>query len=705
MRTIGGLVELSLISCVEPFRCLLLTSLPARLQIAAARTSVARRRSDPIDEPCRGVVHIYYCAVLGTFTPKSSPELVRRGLVLAWFAVWAGQAFGLVAQCGCRPIMNRCGITALIVYGILLVSEALFAQPAAQGSNLGTTLSTNRVLELDGTNSWVELPPNIFNDLTEATVEAWVKWDLSVEKDMPFFCFGAESFSMFAGSARGTPQLKYVIYDARARRYGPWADQDAPEVIQAGRWCHVAVVSGRQGMNLYFNGVLVWHSAYAGSFAQMRPSKVNYLGKSTWGEDTDFRGQIDEFRVWRAARTENQIRQTMFRRLTGREDGLVGLRNFNDASAKDATPNGHHGEFMSQARCVAAELPTAEQLSPLPGLLQIQLDYGQTAPVADTIVRLSTRGWARNWLAPENTNTMTVAVRDTGLHYDLAVCNRDQAALLTNLQFSPRPQSIRVKLEDVRRAPAGRATVLAGLVEELGSPDPAKRPLWPFRCLGLLPRSSEFLEWRLAAALLFAGLTVCFALLHFLLFAFYPRLRSNLHYALFAASAGLSGFLYSWVMDSLSTSPNGLAFGLGFLTAVVGLRLLYSLFRDTVPQRWFAYLGVCGVMTALWVASDLRLTPSVQPRFLGSFSLANLLALIFDTGIGMTVEQLGKLFDAFSQAEASTQQRCGGTGVGLALSRKFCQMLGGDITVQSEAGKGSIFTVRLPVLAPKLGAP
>jgi signal transduction histidine kinase len=67
-----------------------------------------------------------------------------------------------------------------------------------------------------------------------------------------------------------------------------------------------------------------------------------------------------------------------------------------------------------------------------------------------------------------------------------------------------------------------------------------------------------------------------------------------------------------------------------------------------------------------------------------------------DTGIGMTAEQLSRLFQAFSQAETSTHAKYGGTGLGLALSRKFCQLMGGDISVTSERGTGSVFTVTLP---------
>jgi len=69
---------------------------------------------------------------------------------------------------------------------------------------------------------------------------------------------------------------------------------------------------------------------------------------------------------------------------------------------------------------------------------------------------------------------------------------------------------------------------------------------------------------------------------------------------------------------------------------------------------------------------------------------------VSDSGIGMTPEQMAKLFEAFSQADASTSRHYGGTGLGLAITRRFCRMMGGDVTVESTPGRGSTFTVRLP---------
>ena len=69
-----------------------------------------------------------------------------------------------------------------------------------------------------------------------------------------------------------------------------------------------------------------------------------------------------------------------------------------------------------------------------------------------------------------------------------------------------------------------------------------------------------------------------------------------------------------------------------------------------------------------------------------------------DTGIGMTPDQQAKVFEAFTQADASTTRTYGGTGLGLAITKSFCRLMGGDVTLASEAGKGTTFTIRLPTV-------
>jgi signal transduction histidine kinase len=70
--------------------------------------------------------------------------------------------------------------------------------------------------------------------------------------------------------------------------------------------------------------------------------------------------------------------------------------------------------------------------------------------------------------------------------------------------------------------------------------------------------------------------------------------------------------------------------------------------------------------------------------------------IVTDTGVGMTREQSAKIFDPFTQADVTTTRKYGGTGLGLALVSRFCQMMGGDVAVDSQPGIGSRFIIRLP---------
>ena len=330
---------------------------------------------------------------------------------------------------------------------LLLCSVApLHAQTAQPGNlqpstfNLQPTPTPNRVLELDGTNSFVELPPNIFNELTEATVEFWARWD---RLDGPGwkrpFSYGGGPQHDFSVATRGGG-LWFVICDAQAGLQ----DLFVPDVLWAKEWVHVAAVSGRGGMRLYLNGMLVGNNSYPGSFAATKDGGLNRIGKTVVPTDNDrdppFKGGLDEVRVWSVAHTEAQIRETMFQRLTGQEPGLAGLWNFDNVEngvVKDATSGAHHGRLTGNAKIVEAQLPGSSQLN-LPAILLGKINDSLGNPVANATIRVfhQEQETATTQSHPDGTYSLVLRPEQAEETFDLRTDAGDLGAWMSGVTCS-----------------------------------------------------------------------------------------------------------------------------------------------------------------------------------------------------------------------------------------------------------------------------
>ena len=222
----------------------------------------------------------------------------------------------------------------------------------------------NRVLELDGDGSYVELPNNIFQNLTEATVEVWAKWD-RFNAYSRVFEFGATWQSMSLFNQASGSDLRFNLYPQPAKN-APALMYTARTngVLRTNEWFHIAALSGPGGMRLYLNGVLVARHTNEACLAAIKTEQLNLLGRGLVRnpDDRDFFGQIDEVRVWNYRRSAEQIRDNMNRRLSGREEGLVGLWNFDDGAVTDSSPGAHNGKLHGNARIVSPSLPAGLQL-------------------------------------------------------------------------------------------------------------------------------------------------------------------------------------------------------------------------------------------------------------------------------------------------------------------------------------------------------
>jgi signal transduction histidine kinase len=730
-------------------------------------------------------------------------------------------------------------------------------------------MSQNQVLDLPGTNSYVALPADVFSDFTEATIEGWVKWR-TLPMSSTFFEYGSyrRSIALRVGIGHGNLHLRLYPRDH------PLVEIICPRVLTTNQWCHLAVVSGTNGLKLYFNGVLVDTNRFQGSLASFGSAEHYYLGRSLSPQISDLQGQLDEVRVWKVARSGDEIRETMFRPLTGNEESLTALWNFDDGSARDASKAGHDGRLMGHATTISAPFPA-------PSVVFADLPYGKhrKTPVPILVALLLLPIALLHLLLfifypPIKTNLyMGVFTGWMVAAYSGAVAELPRGAeraltivallcllcLIYSLLRSEFPKYFRLLLllyggaalvlglaDHANTLPAGGSGFprMSGYAVQMGAqavfqltmleilrtlivaiykrrpgarilglvalPFFAAGYLGFFHSLGLnvgtvgrkIARSEhlpQYLQLGCIAAIS-VHLARNFAVLNRSLNQRTIELagaNQSLQQARQAAEAAKlaadeanhakSRFL-AGMSHELRTPLNAIigysemlqeeAPEVGADTLVPDLRKIHSaakhqlgLINDILDLSKIEagkmelciesfdvakLVGdVAGTVEPL-VAKNSNRLKVVCPSDIGEMRsdptklrqvLFNLLSnackftengtvtlevrrseigargamptlpptlppalptaascLLFqvsDTGIGMTPEQLGKMFQAFVQADARTSKKYGGTGLGLALSRKFCQLMGGELTVQSEFGKGSIFAVVLPLDGPK----
>ncbi len=541
----------------------------------------------------------------------------------------------------------------------------------------GQILLGRQVLTLDGEGSFVELPRGVFAGLKQATVEGWIKWE-RLDPFSRFFEYGATQRSIAVMHHEVSPDLMFQVWPGTRRASGIHMSG----IIRSNEWCHIAAVCGTGGMKLYFNGVLLGDHPSSVSFSEMGPQARAFLGKSAWfRHDGATKGQLAEFRVWNTVRSQQEIREGLFRRLSGNEPGLVGVWPF-DGNAEDLGTNRYHGLVRGRAEFFQGSLPSTEELprfavvdgqtlDPMGNLLNKVLVYldaeGNTRtfsrsgimgsfPVAnpgsfrmasyDVMVPLRIEGVATNGYS----GSAEVVLRPGEVHKLNLVLNpvgpggripspllRYFSRELTNSPVSRRISAARrwaeagavaeevgpslaAALKDEERdvriyasealTHFQRASVqeLGALIGALNDTESEVRKNAETKLKRVtLPDSLQLYFTRKSVAMtyLFSGLLISFTLLHFVLYVFYPKERSNLLYALYCGASAAATILLE-ARDNSEGFP--IVFIATFFAALIfALRLVYSLFTPKLPRRfWFfpIYWPLFVLMTWLFPQLD-----------------------------------------------------------------------------------------------------
>ena len=264
-------------------------------------------------------------------------------------------------------------------FALFVLVAPLHAQPAAP----------NYVLSLGGTNGFLELPSGAFNDLEEITIEGWVK-SMDDGQWQRFFDFGREYRAIYVGGVEFGPHVALIIWPPGGGNTP--TELVARDLFRTNRWFHFAAVIARDRAQFYVNGFLVASAPNQIPFNQLQQGERNRLGRNNWKDNVftemnDTEAFMDEFRVWRGARTGVQIRENLFRRLTGQEPDLVCLLNFDDQTPADKSPRANATKLVGNARIVLAPVPSPGELIPL-AVFSGKVTDGAGMPAAGATVRI-----------------------------------------------------------------------------------------------------------------------------------------------------------------------------------------------------------------------------------------------------------------------------------------------------------------------------
>ncbi|MFM7577405.1 MAG: LamG-like jellyroll fold domain-containing protein, partial [Microcystaceae cyanobacterium] len=234
-------------------------------------------------------------------------------------------------------------------------------------------------IELDGVDDYIELPAACIPAGNEITISFWAFGGSKLPKDTDVL--GASSASDQKVISIHFPWNNGIIYFDCGNGRGNYdrIEKRAQNSDFKGAWSHWAFTKNAATgeMKIYLNGQL-WHSGTGKTIALNQPQTVRVGGQS-WGGY--YHGSLDELQIWNKARSEEEIRSDMNRRLNGNEPGLMGYWQFTGGIAKDYSPNGYHGQIFGQPSIVASAIKE-KQIYGFVGVGNLFLKSKELVPMA-----------------------------------------------------------------------------------------------------------------------------------------------------------------------------------------------------------------------------------------------------------------------------------------------------------------------------------